>query len=183
MYLYDIELFLGMPKKFSSVFDISVRRENWNGKYRVVARTFNGKLKSWTSYSSKVNINVYKQRFRDSNKISFKENVRGIVLSNVVEVSDYSDNFKKPRKGQAEKYQYVVKGVMKGMKTIYGRSDYFSRDVPIRDARDQALERFYSLLADVNDRPYDEGEGRKLANELGNRLKIQEGVIYYKPRV
>ena len=168
-----------MPRKFSNVFEKKVLRENWNGKYRIVARDFQGRIITWAKYSSKIPIEFYKRRFKESNQVSFKKNIKGVGLRNFIEITDYSEKPKKPRK---EKYQYVVEGILKDGSRITARSSQYNTSVRIKIARDEAWESFYERLAQAMGYDYDADEGKALAGELGKDISIKEGVVYYKER-
>ena len=169
-----------LKKKLKSVFGFVVQREIWNRKFVVVARTSNGKIRTWKKWNSKIPIQVDKQNFKQSNNISFTKGIKGTFLTNVVEVNDFSKNPKKP--GSKQAWQYVVSGQEGNKKEIVARSRRHTKGKTKKESREEALTSFYEQLAKSFGLDYDEDEGRKIANQLGNKLKIKEGIVYYKKR-
>ena len=164
---------------------MTIKRENWNGKLRVVARDEKGRIQSWKKWGKKFTISRAKKLFATNQ--TFKERIFKQKLKNVVEVTDFSGVPKIPRasvnKGVTEK-QYVVRATLISGKVISARSLSVPLSTPNKVIRDQAFESFYARLDGFVmgiSESGDPNRGRKFFKDLKG-FKLEEGLVYYVPK-
>jgi len=164
---------------------VTIKRENWNGKLRVVARDEKGRLQTWKKWSRKFTVPKAQKLFKQN--LTFKERIFKQNLKNVVEVTDFSGIPKIPRtainKGVTEK-QYVVRATLISGKVISARSLSVPLSTPNKVIRDQAFESFYARLDGFVMGVSESGDpnrGRKFFKDLKG-FKLEEGLVYYVKR-
>lgn len=154
---------------------VSIRRENWNKKFRVVVRS-KGKLVSYKAWSKKFTVAKAESLFKTNKTLN--ENIFRTKLKNVSEVVDTSDRPRKPR-GQTGSYQYFVEGVdRKNNIRISARSRQFPLSVPAEEIKTEALFNFYQRYAQARGEDYDAQIGRKLFDDANGSI-TRQGFVYY----
>ena len=160
-------------QKVIQVFPATVKRENWKGKYRVVARQ-NGHIVSWQKYSPKTKIETQRRKFKHDG--SLKKGVQRTQLTNVNEIVDYSE---RPQHPTGVKYQYVIEGVLEDGRKITARSLQHDSNEPKNEAKEEALENFYEQIGFALNQQYDADEGLKVADQVKS---MRQGTVYYRAR-
>ncbi len=151
---------------------MGVKRENWNGKFFVVARKSNGRIESKVRWTPKVSIDRLKQHFKNNHILdldvkatSFRgTNFREFVTTKIKPVN--------------RDFQIVLETRHKN-KTIIARSDLVKGRRSISKARKEAEERFFARISnELFNEGYDEDIGKQLAK--ASNLKVTETIVYYK---
>jgi len=172
-------------KKESSII---IKRENWKGRYRIVARD-RGRLAShrkWGTFYEKIDDRKEKMFFSiRAARILYKANKTfniGVFKEtwSSTGTREYVDLREKPRKpyGRAEKVQYVVKGILPDGKIITARSEQHDLSFPKSEMKEEAYNNFYRRLADSQNLNYDIAEGKDVFDKIGN-IDVKEGYVYY----
>ena len=152
---------------------VEIKRENWKGKLRIVARE-NGKLVTWRKWTPKFPISKAKRIFKRNR--TFKKNIKVDILTNVKEVTDFSE---KPRITGTMRYQSVAKADFKD-RVITARSMQHDLDFPRDSADDEALENLKFRIAESFGLTYEEEEGQSVIEEKNPTISL--GVVYYRPK-
>ena len=149
-----------------------IKRENWDGKYKVVARDDKGKILTRTKWTPKVPISFWKNRF--SNTGSFKDNVFVKKLTNVTEITDFSKN---PRiRKNLGKYQVVVEGYVKGKK-VAARSSNRDTDANKKELILEAIESFWERVDQAITGGYEAINGLNFKKDVTG---VRIGIVQYR---
>ena len=152
-----------------------IKRENWAGKLRVVARR-DGKLVTWKPFSPKKGqtVKLLKAQFRKSK--SFDKDVSRFELVNVVEITDLRKDVSPPR---GKKFQGYAEGIVNST-LIQARSQNKDPGESFKDAIMEALESLYERIAQALDLTYDAEKGLKAVQQ--RKIMVRTGIIHYSPR-
>lgn len=158
--------------------NISIKRENWNGKFRVVARR-KGKITVWKPYSPKKNqtVTALKRQF-DKTK-SFDKNVINVELANVIETTDLRKKLRKPKNRSFQGYARTKID----NKVVEARSLQRDFSYPKQMAIDEALDHLYGRIAQALGLSANSGDvdsGIKAIED--KKLNIETGIIFYTQR-
>lgn len=155
---------------------IRIKRENWKGKFRIVARE-KGRLISWAKWKRNFQLQRARSIFKRNN--SFKKDVVRTKLTNVSEVVDFSDMPRKPSRLQTAKVQYFIEGFDKkhGIK-ISARSRQADLDTPKGELKNEALENFFMRYSQARGAEYDADIGEKMFDDA-NAAITRQGFVYY----
>jgi len=149
---------------------IRIKRENWKGRYVVVARE-KGKIRSWGLWKKGKFKYFYTSRYK--NQGSFRKDYYRTELTNVREITDYSSTRKPPRN---RPYQYVMSGYI-GKEKVTARSMKKDDISELQEARDECEESFYERIALAKGKAYDADEGRKFSEQIKH---FKEGIVWYE---
>lgn len=152
---------------------VSIKRENWKGKYWVVAR-IDGKISSRVKYSKSVSLKSLKSLFKKNR--SLDKDIIKTKLSNVTEVVDLRKNVRLNKK--YKRFQAVTEGRGRNTGLIIARSQQYdigevSKDEAIQESQESFLERLSQRMGG----DYDAEEGANLVAK--NRVRFRSGIVYY----
>lgn len=152
---------------------MKIKRENWRGKYILVARE-KGKIIAKIPYSSKVPIEKHIEHFKKFNSLDL--NKKKIALSNFYEVEVLNiKNYK-----ISSRYQISLTANIKGV-LISARSDRHYKGYPIEKAREEAENRLYGRISnEIFKRGYDEDIGQQIVEE--ENISVKESIIQYQKK-
>ncbi len=155
---------------------VNIKRENWKGKFRVVARE-KGKLITWGKWSRKFTIGKATSIFKQNN--TFRKDLVRTRLKNVSEVIDFSDSPVKPSADRSMFFQYFIEGFdKKNNIRVSARSRQFLVGERKEVLRDEALQNFYKIYAQKRGQEYDSDIGKKLFEDA-NASITRQGFVYY----
>lgn len=155
---------------------VNIKRENWNHKFRVVARQ-NGKLVAHAKWNQKFNLTRARSIFKSNN--TFRKEIIRTKLTNVSEVIDFSDAPRKPSGDQSKKFQYFIEGFdRKNNIKITARSRQFLVGERAEVLKAEAFESFYERYAQARGADYNADTGRTLFEEA-NASITRQGFVYY----
>jgi len=149
---------------------VTIKRENWKGKYRVVARD-KGRIVTHAKFTVKQNTNFYKKVFKRNNTFVKSRTVTRERLTNVTEVVQ-TGNVSKPK----SRYQYFVEARVGRKEKISARSKNHDKSFPLKNAKEEATESFWERVAQRFGGQYDAEEGQKFKARITN---IKQGIVYY----
>jgi len=150
----------------------TIKRENWKGRFIVVARDEKGKILSRIKYSSKIPISFWQNKFKNTG--SFRDEVFVTKLKKVQEITDLSA---KPKiRKNLGRYQVVITGFV-NKKRISARSRNFDVDEPRKAAIEQAIESFWQRVDERITGGYDALNGMKYKEKVSG---VRIGIVQYK---
>lgn len=155
---------------------VNIKRENWNHKFRVVARE-KGKIITWAKWSQRFNNDAAARIFKRNN--TFSETRKRTKLTKVSEIVDFSDKPVKPSADRTMMFQYFVEGIdRKRNIKIVARSRQHPVGEKASILMDEAFNNFYERYAQARGQAYDAEIGQKLFEEA-NASITRQGFVYY----
>lgn len=164
---------INMSKKKKVV--ITIKREIWKGKARIVARK-NGKIFNSKPFSPKRGFTLSRLRDQFKRTNSFDKDI-SVNINSFTNVIEHTDTRKVPMKpGKGRKFQGFARALVNGQ-LIEARSQNRFNDESKKSAIDEAVRNLMARIADALGLAYDENEGLKIIEE--QKIQIKTGIIFY----
>lgn len=152
---------------------MGIKRENWKGKYKLVARDIKGKILSYKKFSPRT-ATADKRRFKINN--SFLKSTKVRILTNVKEVTK-SSSIEPKKKFMAEvTYTFFFRGKKRKI-SARSNNDKFSKNTKFKDADESALERVSQFF--YGEDTYDSSLGKQRLQKI--KFRRQRRVVFYEP--
>ena len=153
---------------------LSIKRENWKGKYIIVARE-NGRIASRKKWTFKFTVDKAKRIFKRQRTFSLQ--IKRTILKNVIETVDSG---RMPRKRNSSGLYQVSAFVRIKGQVLSARSMQHDIDFPLEKAKDEALFNLQSRVAEATVGNYEADEGEKFIED--NNLNIKFSTVFYTRR-
>ena len=152
-----------------------LKREKWKNKYFWVVRN-KGKLVTHRKYSKKLNKELIFSIYKNNNTLYANIKKNRLKTKNYSEyvIDDLKENIKKPKQIKSRPYRYQITAIIEG--EYINANSRTTNWGNVRQARNEAYQRFYYAVSKKVNGTTDEDEGKVISQNIRD---IDERIVYY----